>query len=231
MVLIPISDINPVRHIRFQYVTVSLIIACVVAFLWELSRGAQLDYIVCALGTVPGALTGEKNIPCASAIVPPFATLVTAMFLHGDWMHLIGNMAFLWIFGDNVEDALGHFRYLLFYLLCGVGAGLVHVAANLGSTVPAIGASGAISGVLGGYLMLHPRAQVLTLFLRFMVRMPAFVVLGLWIGFQIFSASFESGGEAGGVAWWAHIGGFVIGAILVIFFRRPGVPLLAGLRG
>jgi rhomboid family protein len=226
-VLIPLKDSNPLRWIGFPYVTVALIAACVLTFLWQLSLGATGNRIVYALGAIPAVLTGDRALPPDLALVPAPLTLVTSMFLHGSWLHLGGNMLFLWIFGDNVEDAMGHVRFLVFYLLCGVLAALAHVAADVHSVIPTVGASGAISGVLGAYLILHPRAEVLTLFFRFFVTLPAFVVLGVWIGLQALNAYLETGGEAGGgVAWWAHIGGFVAGAVLVVPFRRKSVPLL-----
>jgi membrane associated rhomboid family serine protease len=225
-VLIPLKDTNPLRWIGFPYVTVALIAACVLAFLWQVSLGPAQNRVVYALGAIPAVVTGQRALPPGIAMVPAELTLITSMFLHGSWLHLGGNMLFLWIFGDNVEDAMGHLRFLIFYLVCGVAAALVHIYFNLGSEIPTVGASGAISGVLGAYLVLHPRAQVLTLFLRFFITLPAFVVLGVWIGLQGLSAYMEMGGKAGGVAWWAHIGGFVAGAMLVLLFRRRGVPLL-----
>ncbi len=229
MVLIPLKDDNPLKRISFQYVTVFLIAACLLAFLWQLSLGEQMGRLVYGLGTIPAVLTGERSLPPELVVVPPGLTLFTSMFLHGGWLHLIGNMLFLWVFGDNVEDAMGHLRFLFFYVICGVAADLAHVAASLDSTVPTIGASGAVSGVLGAYLVLHPKVRVLTLFFRFIMRLPAFVVLGSWIGLQLLNAWMEAGGAAGGgIAWWAHIGGFFIGAVLVVPFRHKGVPLFAG---
>jgi len=223
--LIPLKDENPLRRIGFPFVTVGLIAACVGAFLWQLGLGPGQDQMLYALGAIPAVITGDRVLPSGVAIVPAEVTLLTSMFLHGSWLHLGGNMLFLWIFGDNVEDAMGHVRFLVFYLLCGIAAGLAHVVTNLGSEIPTIGASGAVSGVLGAYLILHPRAQILTLLLRFFIRLPAFVVLGLWMGLQVVSAYLDTGAEGGGVAWWAHIGGFAAGAILVVPFRRRGVPL------
>ena len=224
--LIPLKDTNPLRWIGFPYVTVAVIAACILTFLWQLSLGPAQNRIIYALGAIPAVITGERGLPPGVALVPAELTLVTSMFLHGGWLHLGGNMLFLWIFGDNVEDAMGHVRFLVFYLICGIAAALVHIYINPGSEIPTIGASGAISGVLGAYLVLHPRAQVLTLFLRFFITLPAFVVLGLWFGLQGLSAYMDTGGEAGGVAWWAHIGGFVAGIMLVVPFRRRAVPLL-----
>jgi membrane associated rhomboid family serine protease len=225
--LIPLKDENPLRFIGFAYITIALIALCVLAYLWQVSLGPAQDRMILALGAIPAVITGERSLPPELAVIPAQLTLITSMFLHGGWLHLGGNMLFLWIFGDNVEDAMGHVRFLAFYLICGVAAALAHVAADPASQIPTVGASGAISGVLGAYLMLHPRAQVLTLLLRFFITLPAFVVLGLWFGLQAFSAYMEMVGKGGGgVAWWAHIGGFVAGVVLVIPFRRRGVPLL-----
>jgi len=148
--------------------------------------------------------------------------MVTSMFLHGGWMHLLGNMLFLWVFGGSVEDALGHLQYLIFYFISGVGAAVVHTIFNWGSDVPTVGASGAISGVMGAFIVLFPRAQVATLipalFLFFTIRIPAFLMLGYWFFLQIFSGlvSLGVGGQQGGVAWWAHVVGFLLGAVLVV---------------
>ncbi|MFQ5927759.1 MAG: rhomboid family intramembrane serine protease, partial [Terriglobia bacterium] len=168
-----------------------------------------------------------ERLVAGDAYVP----LLSSMFRHGGWMHLIGNMWFLWIFGDNVEDYLGHLRYLIFYFVCGLGAGLAHTLFNLNSTIPTIGASGAVAGVLGGYFLLYPRHKVLTLipaFFLFMVELPAALILLYWFVIQFFSgaASFAVGGGGGGVAWWAHVGGFILGLLLVKRFRgrtRPRV--------
>jgi membrane associated rhomboid family serine protease len=224
--LIPLKDENPLRFIRFAYLTVALIAACVLTYVWQVSLGAAQDAMILGLGAIPAVITGDRVLPPDLVVVPAQATLLTSMFLHGSWLHLGGNMLFLWIFGDNVEDAMGHARFLAFYLLCGVAAALAHIAVDPASQIPTVGASGAISGVLGAYLVLHPRAQVMTLLLRFFITLPAFVVLGLWFGLQAFSAYMEMGGKGGGgVAWWAHIGGFVAGVVLVVPFRRRGVPL------
>jgi membrane associated rhomboid family serine protease len=147
------------------------------------------------------------------------------MFLHGGFMHLIGNMLFLWVLGDNVEDALGHRRFVVFYLVCGLIAALTHAVTDTASHIPMIGASGAISGVIGAYLMVHPKARIKTLVGYFILSLPAWVVLGFWIGFQFFSTAMAAGGAGGGVAWWAHIGGFFAGVALIIPMRRKGVAL------
>lgn len=169
-------------------------------------------------------LTGQADAPPGAPA--PFVTVLTAMFLHGGWGHLLGNMLFLWIFGDNVEDAMGQVRYLAFYLLCGIIATLAFVALAPASTVPSLVASGAISGVLAAYLIMHPRAMVLVvipLFLLFpVVQVPAFVMLGIWILTQFIYgvASLGATNDGGGVAWWAHVGGFVAGIVLLPLFRR-----------
>ncbi len=232
MVLIPLKDDNPLKRIRFQYVTVLIIGACGAVFLWQLSLGESQGRVIYGLGTVPVVLTGSRALHPDLALVPAWLTLFTGMFMHGGWLHLIGNMLFLWVFGDNIEDAMGHWRFLVFYLVSGVAAGFAHVAMNLDSAIPTIGASGAVSGVLGAYLVLHPKVRVLTLlFFRFPMRLPAYVVLGSWIGLQFLNA-WAAGGSAqgGGVAWWAHIGGFLVGAALVVPMRDKSVPLFDGWR-
>jgi membrane associated rhomboid family serine protease len=159
-------------------------------------------------------------------MLPPEVTLLTYMFLHGDWWHLAGNMLFLWVFGDNVEDAMGFFRFILFYLLCGVIAGLAHALANPDSEGPLIGASGAIGGVVAAYVMLYPRVRMWTLaFARIPLKIPAYLMIGAWFGFQIFSVLALDGGDT---AWWAHIGGFVAGLGLVILFKRSDQQLFGG---
>ena len=159
-------------------------------------------------------------------MIPPIFGVFTSMFLHGGWLHLIGNMLYLWIFGNNIEDAMGHVRYLIFYLVCGVAASFSHILSDAQSVIPSIGASGAISGVLGAYLLLYPRAKVLVLvplgFFTQLMHIPASIVLGLWFLLQLLSSAM-SGGQGGGVAWWAHIGGFVAGVLLVALFKKRKV--------
>ena len=216
--MIPLRDANPSRNLPL--VTIVLILANSLIFIYELTLGpAQLDQFVFTFGVVPARLTGMAgpSLPTGGGL----ETLLTSMFLHGGWLHLIGNMWFLWIFGDNVEDYLGHLRFLLFYLLCGLAAGFVHIAFNLQSTLPTVGASGAIAGVLGAYFLLFPRAKVLTLvpvFFVFLLEIPAYIILLYWFLLQFLSgtASIVGGNAAqGGVAWWAHVGGFVVGLALV----------------
>jgi membrane associated rhomboid family serine protease len=226
MAFIPLKDYNPLQRIRFQTVTVMLIAASVAVFLWQssLPEGEARNAIY-ALGLVPSVLFGTETLPDGVALVAPEITILTSMFLHGGWMHLIGNMLYLWIFGDNIEDAMGHGRFLVFYLLCGTAAALSQAAMASDSTIPMVGASGAISGVLGAYILLHPRTKVLVALIgRLLVTLPAVTVLGLWILLQFVSASLDDG-AGGGTAWWAHIGGFVAGLILIIPMRDRSVPL------
>jgi rhomboid family protein len=198
-----------------------LIVVNVLAFLYELTlsprSGRALMY---TFGLVPSheqLLFARHGITFGQAIVPMF----TSMFLHGGWMHLLGNMLFLWVFGGSVEEALGHFQYLIFYFVCGVGSAAVHTVFNWGSKVPTIGASGAISGIMGAFIVLFPRSRVTTLIplllLFFTVRIPAYLMLGYWFFLQFFSGIASLGmGDQGGVAWWAHVGGFILGALLVV---------------
>lgn len=227
MFTIPLYDDNPT--IRTPFVTWALIAACVTFFLWQvmLPPAAQ-EATVYALGVVPAVLFGRAELPAEIALIPPWASIFSSMFLHGSWMHLAGNMLYLWIFGNNVEDAMGHFRFIVFYLLCGAAAALAQSLAAPESTIPMIGASGAIAGVLGSYLLLHPRANVRVLFIiLFFIRLinvPAVIVLGLWFVVQIASGAMAPA-DQGGVAFWAHVGGFVAGMGLIALFKERGVPL------
>ena len=217
--MIPLRDANPSQ--RVPWVTILLIAANVGIFVYEYSLGPQgLEQFVHQFGVVPSRLTifpRHPTIGFGDAYLP----LLTSMFLHGGWLHLLGNMWFLWIFGDNIEDRLGKVRFLLFYLVCGLGAALAHALFNLGSNLPTIGASGAVAGVLGGYFVLFPTARVLTLvpfFFLILAELPAWLILLYWFVLQFFSGALSLGagrGELGGVAWWAHVGGFVLGAVLV----------------
>jgi membrane associated rhomboid family serine protease len=157
--------------------------------------------------------------------VPEAATLITYAFLHADWLHLVGNMLFLWVFGDNIEDAMGHIRYLVFYMACAILAGLAHSMMNADSTAPLIGASGAVAGIVGAYLVLHPHVRLFVLLLgKIPLRLSAMWVLGAWAVFQVFNLAVSTSEDL--VAWWAHIGGLVVGALLIVPLRRPGVALL-----
>lgn len=229
--MIPLRDDNPSRNA--PVVTVALLVAVALVFLWQLSLGpAGSEAAVYAFGLVPGVLLGEHRLPDSVAVVPPVTTILTSMFLHGGWLHLIGNMLYLWIYGDNVEDSMGRAKFLVFYLLCGVAAALAQALPDPHSTVPMIGASGAISGVLGAYLLLFPHARILVViplgFFLHTTQLRAGVVLVWWFVLQFVSGAFATG--TGGVAFRAHVGGFVAGLALVAVFKRPGVRLFNPLR-
>jgi membrane associated rhomboid family serine protease len=225
--MFPLSDDNPRRGT--PVVTIGLIAACVLVYLWQLSLGGGGEAAFYGFGMIPARLFGDVELPAGIPSVSPTATIFTSMFMHGGLLHLGGNMLFLWIFGDNVEDSMGRVRYFIFYVLSGVAAALAQAFVDPASEIPMVGASGAISGVLGAYILLHPRATVRTLiFLGFfvtVVHVPAMIVLGIWFAMQFFSAWATPSGE-GGVAFWAHIGGFVAGLALVSFFKRRDVALV-----
>ena len=228
MLILPLYDDNPRTSVPI--VTYGLIAACSIVFLWQQSLGPRAEAAVdFAYGMVPAVFFGSAAPPAGLPSVPPWATLVTSMFLHGGWLHLLGNMLYLWLFGRGVESAMGAPRYLVFYLLSGIAAALTQAAADPGAEVPMIGASGAIAGTLGAYLVLHPRANVvifvwLFIFVR-LIAVPAVIVLGLWFLMQLASA-LDARSGAPGVAFWAHVGGFVLGMLLVPRFRRRGVGML-----
>jgi membrane associated rhomboid family serine protease len=210
-------------------VTISVIVLNVLAFLLELGQGSEgaLQSFITAWGVVPREYSVGQDLPPLIPL-PFWATLITSMFLHGGWMHLGGNMLYLWIFGDNIERAMGSARFLVFYMVCGIVAGLAHIAFAGGSTIPSVGASGAISGVLGGYLLMFPNNRVRVLTRGGVASVPAIVVLGFWIVIQLISqvGSIAQTSEGGGVAYMAHIGGFVAGLVLVKLFaagRRPAM--------
>lgn len=223
--MIPIADNNPTR--RVPVITWALLLSCIAAFVWQLSLGTEgFQAAVHEYGVIPAALFGapwgHPELPLA-----PVATVFTSMFLHGGLLHLVGNMLFLYVFANNIEDSMGHGRFLLFYALCGAAAALTQGLMAPDSTVPMVGASGAISGVLGAYLILHPFAWVKLLvpyFVIFFIWLPAWLMLGLWFGFQLLQSMVTPADQAG-VAFGAHAGGFVAGMILIPFFRRRGVPL------
>ena len=224
--MIPLHDDNPTT--LKPIVTISFIVACVSIFFYQISLSGSSERIfVYQFGAIPAVLFGTDSISSQHALIPAPLSLISSMFLHGGWMHLIGNMLYLWIFGNNIEDAMGHRRFIGFYLTCGVIAALSHAIASPGSSIPMVGASGAISGVLGAYLLLYPRASVLVLLPIFVfikvVRVPAAAVLGFWFLIQLVSGSASLSSDGGGVAWFAHIGGFVAGMLLIGFFKRPHV--------
>jgi membrane associated rhomboid family serine protease len=221
--MIPLKDLNPSRS--YPFVNLTLILANVAVFVHQMSLKFTLpppayDAFLTTYSTVPARfpafLSGHVSFEAA------FLPLLTCMFLHAGFLHIAGNMLFLWIFGDNVEDFFGHLPYLAFYTVCGIGAGLAHSLFNLNSHLPAMGASGAISGVMGAYILLYPRARVLTLVFVFVVPLPAVFFLGEWFVVQ-FLAGMNSlgGGPSGGVAWIAHVGGFLLGVLITLIARRP----------
>jgi len=207
--MFPVGDDNSQRR-TFPYVTTALVVLNVLVFLLELSQGEKF---ITDWAFIPARFSGE---PGSDAV-----TIFTAMFMHGGWMHLFGNMLFLWIFGDNVEDRIGHVKFLIFYLLAGLAATFAQYYVSSNSAIPNVGASGAIAGVLGAYLLMFPQSRVNVLLGRQIVAMPAFAVLGLWILFQIISGFTMSDqrGDVGGIAYMAHIGGFVAGLAMALLTR------------
>ena len=215
---IPLRDENPSG--RFAFVNVGLLLTNLAVFIYQLTlppHGEKAFVLANAMvpARVSGWTAGHGTFEAA------FLPLVTSMFLHSGFAHILGNMLFLWIFGDNVEAEFGHLQYLVFYFICGIGAGLTHIAFNYHSHLPAIGASGAISGVMGAYIVLEPRNRILTLIFIFLVRVPAMVVLGLWFAIQFLSGISTLGTSMnGGVAVWAHIGGFLLGALIALVAKK-----------
>jgi membrane associated rhomboid family serine protease len=230
--MIPLRDDVPSRSVPI--VNLILIAVNVFAFFFELSIGSGLTRFFSQAAVIPAHFSGADGRLSLVETVGSVLSLdlsgriLMSMFLHGGWLHIIGNMLYLWIFGDNVEDRMGHFRYLVFYLLCGWTASYAHILSQPGSTIPSIGASGAIAGVLGAYMLLYPRAHVVTLipfgFFTQLVRVPALFFLGFWFLQQFLSGTLSltaRTAQTGGVAWWAHIGGFAAGLLLVFVFQKP----------
>ncbi|HYH71429.1 MAG TPA: rhomboid family intramembrane serine protease [Methyloceanibacter sp.] len=233
---IPLHDTNPLKRIDHQYVTIALIFLNVAIYVifqtgWVIPLE---DENAAAFAVVPAELfapspEGRSFFATGAFPMPERFTLISYMFLHGSWIHLLGNMLFLWVFGDNVEDAMGHIRFIMFYLMCGVFAAVLHSWMLPHSDLPLIGASGAVAGIIAAYLILHPKVKVWVLALwRIPIRITAAWALGIWILAQFASLLIDS---AENVAWWAHIGGLAAGAILILFMRRRGVPLFDKTRG
>ena len=219
--MIPLKDTVPSQ--TFPVVNIALVIINCLVFLYEISLGPGLPPFIDRYGIVPVRFLSSRTV--GDLITPLFSF----MFLHGGWLHVISNMLYLWIFGDNVEDRMGHIRYLIFYLICGIASGLTQLLLSPVSRIPIVGASGAIAGVMGAYLLLYPFGRVVTLIFFFIfievVQIPAFFFLLLWFMLQFFSGAFSIAGSEGGVAWWAHVGGFLCGLILVYpFARRKRAP-------
>jgi len=229
--MIPLRD--TVRSRNFPVVNTLIIGLNIVAFLWQLSQGNRLEEAFYLYGVLPLRYS-DPDVSVHFTTFQQLLPFLTSMFLHGGLFHILGNMWFLYIFGDNVEDHLGHIRYFMFYILCGVTAGLIHLLTNWDSKIPTVGASGAIAGVMGGYLLLYLCARILTLipiiFFFQVFEIPAFIFLGYWFLIQIVSGSLAPS-DVGGVAWWAHIGGFVSGVIFVkVLGMIPRMGLNEGLR-
>jgi membrane associated rhomboid family serine protease len=232
--VIPLHDDNPTSS--RPYVTIGILICCVLVYVWQhlLLSSVATQQAAYAFGLIPAVLTGREVLPPAIDVIPAWGTVFTSMFMHGGFWHLAGNMLYLWIFGNNIEDAMGHVRFFVFYLLCGVAAVFAQVLPRPESIIPMVGASGAISGVLGAYMLLFPRARVLLgLPLGFLIvqlgRFPAIWVLAAWFVMQLImgsvAAAQEPGETEGGIAFGAHIGGFIAGLMLVAFFKHHHVPL------
>lgn len=221
---IPLYDSNRLRYIRHQYVTLAIIgLNVLIYLLISLPGGEFSQAATFGFGYIPSVAYNLAILPPELEMVPAPLTYVTYAFMHGSILHLAGNMLFLWVFGDNVEDALGHFRFLIFYLACTIAGAVVHGMVMPWSQTPLIGASGAVAGVVAAYCLLHPRVKLWVLmFARIPLRLPAYIVLGMWIATQFLMMAFDT---EGAISWAAHIGGIIAGAILIIPLRRPGVPL------
>jgi membrane associated rhomboid family serine protease len=223
--MIPIRD--TIRSRTTPVITIALIAVNAFVFFQELKLGPDLDRVVEFFGFIPARFVSWVDLGGSPFDPWRFLPLVTSMFLHGGWAHIAGNMLYLWVFGDNVEDSFGHLRFLVFYLICGVIAALTLTLFSPSSTVPTVGASGAIAGVLGAYFVMFPRSRIVTLvplfFIPWFVQIPALVYLGFWFLMQLLNGGLElsaRAGLAGGVAWWAHAGGFVAGIVLSVPFRN-----------
>ena len=228
MAPIPLYDTSPLRHIRYPYVTWLLLAAntALYFFVETGSTGSTDKTAAVEFGLIPAVFDGLADRPADLAAVPGVLTFLTYAFFHGNFWHLLGNMVFLWVFADKVEDATGHARFLVFYCLTAIGGGLAYLLSAPSSTSPLIGASGAIAGIIAAYFMLTPYAKVWILVLGpIRVRLRALWVLGFWIAFQVYSA-FASSGDSQ-IAWWTHVGGLATGAVLILFLRRRDVALFA----
>ena len=233
--MFPYRDENQTQHTPI--VTWAIIALNVATWIFVQGAGATKPLVqsICELGLIPGELTGTippgtrvtlgEGLVCATDSGRQISHLFTSMFMHGSWLHMLGNMWFMWIFGNNVEDSMGRSRFIVFYLVCGLAAAFGQVLTNPSSAIPMVGASGSISGVMGGYLLLYPKVRVFAIlplgFFITSIALPAWVMLGYWFLIQFASGVFSFGGDVGGVAFWAHIGGFVAGIVLVKLFVRP----------
>ncbi len=227
---VPVHDSNRLRSIRFQYVTLTLILVNCAVYALEVS--GMPAQAIASFGIVPDKLLGARlaggvvTLPGELLPLPAWLTVFTYMFFHADIWHIGSNMLFLWVFGDNVEDAMGHFRYFCFYIACGVAAGMAHALMQPNSPVALLGASGAVAGVIAAYVVLYPRVKVWVLAFRIIpLHITAAWAIGAWLATQVVMLALPQTGPALAVAWWAHIGGFVAGAMLVLVMRRRDVPL------
>lgn len=231
--IIPIGDEIERTATPFQFATIIIMGICFAVWGWEINLPFEaVDGAFYSFGLVPAFLFGFRAPPPELAVIPPALTVITSMFMHGGWSHIIGNMLYLWVFGSSLEEACGHVRFVIFYILCGIGAAVGHALVDPAGIVPMIGASGAISGLLAAYMLVYPfnKVTVLVMLIGFVrVRLPALGVIGFWIAYQMyemFAAAAAPEPEAGGVAWTAHVGGFATGAILIFVLRRPGVKMM-----
>ena len=220
MFFFPISDVNATKN--RPIITWIILICCIAIFIYQKNFDYHIEQkIILTFGMIPSVLFEIKQLPDELVIIPSYMTLISSMFLHGGWMHLIGNMTYLYIFGDNIEDELGKFKFIIFYISCGIFGGFCQALIDVNSEIPMIGASGAISGILGAYLILFPKKDIKVFFWFFIFikvfRIPAMYVIGCWIFIQFFSLNSS---EDSNVAYLAHIGGFIAGIILIIIFRK-----------
>jgi rhomboid family protein len=222
---LPLHDGVPLKNLKTPLATRLLIVTCIGVYILTFYTRIGADEMVAGFGLIPAVLFGSEILPAGFPFVPAELTLVTNIFLHGSLFHLLGNMLFLWVFGDNVEDAMGHWRFILFFVLCGTAASLLHAVIDPTSHRPLIGASGGVSGVVAAYLILYPRVRIWALFLNGIpLKLPAYWAIGFWFLLQFASAFFSSDD---GVGWFAHLGGFVAGAVLIPLMRHRYDPLLA----
>jgi membrane associated rhomboid family serine protease len=222
---LPLHDGVPLRYMKTPYATRLLIGVCVLVYLFSLTGLVSEDAMVAGLGLIPSVLFGADTLPAGFPFVPVWLTLVTGVFLHLSLLHLAGNMVFLWVFGDNVEDAMGHLRFVLFFVLCGAAASLMHAVMTSEPQRPLIGASGGVAGVVAAYLLLYPRVRIWGLFLSGVpLRVPAYGAIGFWFVVQ-FASAFLGGDDS--VGWFAHLGGFIAGVVLIPLLRHRYDPVLA----
>lgn len=228
--MIPLRDTNPTRrtpHVTWLLLTVNILVFTYEVMIGQMQRSHQFAQFIYTFGAIPSDIVGVLLRP-AEWLPHPMGTLISSMFVHANWRHLAGNMWFLYIFGDNIEDEIGHIRFLIFYLVCGLAGSIVHIILDINSPIPMVGASGAISGIMGAYILLFPRARVLTLVIFFiitMIEIPAYWFLAFWFFLQFMGGLNTIGTQAGGTAFWAHVGGFIAGLWLIRMwvkhFRKP----------